>query len=205
MSELPFILTVCFMLLGPVKLIPAFGGATRELDLRLKRSVAIRATIIASVLCAVLALAGEYVLGRYRISVDALRLTGGVVLAVASLKSIFLKPQPPGPSSGTPGAMQLAVAPVAVPGIVPPAGIAAILIFMMLAPQYPGAPQALALSLAIVMVLNFLTMYFIDVFAKTPAVALVLVVLGSTFGLVQLALGIELLVKALTSLGLFGG
>lgn len=204
MSELAFILTVFFMLLGPVKLIPAFGGATRDTDLRFKRSVAIRATLIAAVLCVLLALAGEYVIGRYRISMDALRLSGGLILVIASLNGIFKKTPPPAAPAGSPGAMQLAASPVAVPGIVPPAGVAAILIFMMLAPQYPGTPQAVAIALVVVMVLNFLTMYFIDALLK-PAVMLVLVVFGSALGFVQLALGVELIVRGLGNLGLFQG
>ena len=73
---------------------------------------------------------------------------------------------------------------------------------MMLAPQYTGMMQAVAFSLAVVMVLNLLTMFFIDQVMR-PGVMLVLTVLASVFGLVQLGLGMELIVNAFKQLGLF--
>ena len=111
------------MLLGPIKLIPSFSGVTRGTDVRFKRSVAIWGVVIASVLCAFVALSGETLLGRYRISIDAVRIAGGLVLMISALLAIFQKAQPPSPGTGTPTAVQLAASPVAVPGIVPPAGV----------------------------------------------------------------------------------
>ena len=162
MEQFSFAFTIFFMLLGPIKLIPSFAGLTRGTEARFKRSVAVRGAVIASALCAVVALAGGILLGKYRISIDALRIAGGLVLLIAALQVIFHKTQPSSPKSGTPTALQLAASPVAVPGIVPPAGVAAILLFMMFAPVYPGMKQAVAICLAIIMVLDFLVMYFID-------------------------------------------
>lgn len=201
MEQFSFIFTVFFMLLGPVKLIPSFAGVTRGADGRFKRDVAIRGAVIAAVLCGFVALAGEALLGKYRISIDALRISGGLVLLIAALQVIFQKAQPPSPGPGTPTALQLAASPVAVPGIVPPAGVAAILIFMMLAPQYPGMTQAVAICLAIMMVLDFLVMYFIDWVMKTPGLMIVLTVLGSVLVFVQVGLAIQMVLSALKSLG----
>ena len=58
MEQLAFIFTTFFMLLGPVKLIPAFAGLTQGADIQFKRSVAIRGTVIAAALCVFVALAG---------------------------------------------------------------------------------------------------------------------------------------------------
>ena len=58
MEQFSFIFTVFFMLLGPLKFIPAFAGLTQGADSRFKRDVAIRGVVIASVLCAFVALAG---------------------------------------------------------------------------------------------------------------------------------------------------
>ncbi len=138
MEQFPFIFTVFFMLLGPLKVIPPFAGLTRGLDSRFKRDVAIRGAVLASLLCVFVALAGGTLMGNFRISLGGLRLSGGLVLLIAALQVIFRKAQPPTPSSGSPTALQLAVSPVAVPMIVPPAGVAALLLCVMLAPQYPG-------------------------------------------------------------------
>lgn len=202
MSQFSFIFTVFFMLLGPIKLIPSFSAVTRGADSRFKRRVAIWGAVIASLLCAFVALAGETLLRRYRISIDALRISGGVVLLVAALQAIFQKARAPSPSSSTPTAIQLAASPVAVPSIVPPAGVAAILLFMMLEPQYPGTPQAVAIALTLMMVLDFLVMYFIDTVMKTPGLMVVLTVLGSVLLFVQVDLAIQIILVALKSLGL---
>ena len=89
MEQFSLIFTVFFMMLGPVKLIPSFGGLTRGADTRFKRAVAIRGAVIASALCVFVALAGGTILGRYRISIDAVRISGGLVLLIAALQVIF--------------------------------------------------------------------------------------------------------------------
>ena len=201
MENFSFIFTIFFMLLGPVKLIPLFAGLTRGADIRFKRAVAIRAFLIASALCVFVALAGGTLVSRYRISVDALRIAAGLVLLIAGLQIIFQKAQPLRPSSSTPTALQLAASPLAVPGIVPPAGVAAILICMMLAPDFPGMEQAVAICLVTMMVLDFLVMYFIDQGMKTPGLTIVLTVFGSVLVFVQVGLAIEIILTALKSLG----
>jgi multiple antibiotic resistance protein len=201
MDQLSFVFTIFFMLLGPIKLIPSFAGLTRGADAWFKRDVAIRGTVIASALCAFVALAGGTLLGKYRISLDAVRIAGGLVLLIAALQVIFQKAHSSSPNSGKPTAIQLAASPVAVPSIVPHAGVAAILICMMLAPQYPGMTQSVAICLATMMVLDFLVMYFIDRIMKTPGLMLVLTMLGSVLVFVQAALAINMILTALKSLG----
>lgn len=205
MEQFAFMFTTFFMLLGPIKLIPAFAGLTQGSDVRLKRSVAIRGTVIAAALCGFVALIGATLLGKYRISLEALRISGGLVLLISALQVIFQRTQPTRPSSGTPSALQLAAAPVAVPMIVPPAGIAVILVCVMLAPQYPGTPQAFAICLAVMMVLDFLVMYFIDRVLKTPGLGLALTVLGSVLVFVQVCLGMQTILNGLKGLGVVGG
>ena len=203
MEQFPFIFTTFFMLLGPLKLIPVFAGLTQGADVRFKRSVATWGTVIATALCVFVALAGGALLGKYRISLEALRISGGLVLLIAALQVIFQKVSPTRPSSGTPTPLQLAVAPIAVPGIVPPAGVAAILLCAMLAPQYPGTMQAVAICLAIMMMLDFLVMYFIDRIMKTPGLGLVLTVLGSVLIFVQVCLAMQTILNGLKGLGVF--
>ena len=201
MEQFSFIFTIFFMLLGPIKLIPSFAGLTRGADARFKRDVAVRGVVIASALCVFVALAGGTLLGKYRISLDAVRIAGGLVLLISALQVIFRKTESSSPSSDKPAAMQLAVSPVAVPMIVPYAGVAAILICMAHAPQYPGVTQSVAIALAIMMVLDFLMMYFIDQVVKTPGLAIILSVLGSVLVFVQAALAINMMLVALRSLG----
>ncbi len=200
MDQISFIFTILFMLLGPIKLIPSFAGVTRGADAAFKRSVAIRGVVIAAALCLFVALLGGALLGKYRISINAVRIAGGLVLLVSALQVIFQRGPAVKPASGTIPAIQLAASPVAVPNIVPPAGVAAILIMMMMAPQYPGMMQAVLICLAIVMLLDFLVMYFIDWVMKTPGLPLVLMVLGSVLVFVQACLAVQMVLVALKEL-----
>lgn len=201
MEHFSYILVLFFMLLGPLKLIPPFAGLTQGADVQFKRDVAIRGVVLASALCVLVALAGVTILGNFRISLEALRISGGLVLLISALQVIFQKTQPSRPGSGTHSALQFAVSPVAVPMIVPPAGVAVILICVMLAPQYSGTYQAIAICLATIMVLNFLVMYFIDQVLKTPGLTIVLTVLGSVLVFVQVCLAIETILNGLKGLG----
>ncbi len=201
MELFSFIFTIFFMLLGPLKLIPFFSGVTQGSDSRFKRDVAILGVLIAAAICAFVVLAGEIILNKYRISIEAVRIAGGLVLMISALLAIFHKAHPSSPHSGTSTASQLAASPVAVPGIVPPAGIAAILICTMLEPQYPGVVQAVALCLGIMLALDFLVMYFIDRVMKTPGLMIVLFALGSVLAFVQVALAVQIILVAFKHLG----
>ena len=61
--------------------------------------------------------------------------------------------------------------------------------------------QAVAICLAIMMVLDFLVMYFIDRVMKTPGLMIVLTVLGSVLVFVQAGLAIQMILNALKNLG----
>lgn len=202
MEKASFIFTIFFMLLGPIKLIPLFGGLTTGADSQFKRAVAIRSIVIVAVLCAFVLFAGGWLVTRYEISLAALRIGAGLVLLIAALLVIFQATKPPAAGPGTSSAMQLAVSPLAVPGIVPPAGIAAILICAMLAQSSPGMMQAVAICLAIVIVLDFLVMWFIDRVLKTPGLGIVLTVLGSALIFLQVGLAIDAILNGIRDSGL---
>ncbi|MGE5319099.1 MAG: MarC family protein [Hyphomicrobiaceae bacterium] len=202
MEQFSFVFTIFFMLLGPVKLIPAFAAVTRGQDEAFARSTAVRATLVASAIVAFLVLAGGKLVGNYHISIDALRIGGGLVLLIAALQTIFPRPQAEAKSEqASPAPLQLAIAPLATPIIIPPAGVAAVLIFTMLAAEYPGMLQAVAIALAIIMVLNFIVMYFNRAIMKIPGLLMVLQVLGAVLIFMQVALSVETMLAALRHMG----
>jgi multiple antibiotic resistance protein len=200
MEHLAFVLTIFFMLLGPIKIIPAFGTLTRDADIQFKRALAIRGCLIASALVLLVALLGSTLLDKYHISFNALRIGGGLVLVIAALNTIF-HPAASVQSSPQASLMQIAASPLAIPVIVPPAGIAAVLIFTMLAPDYPGMWQAIAIAATIMMILDFLVMYYFDLVMKTPGLMTILQVAGAVLVFVQVCIGIEIILRALNDLG----
>lgn len=198
-----FIFTIFFLTLGPVKIIPAFAKLTQSMPLKFKREVALKGILIATAMCLYVALLGEGILRNYEISLEALEIAGGLILLISALIAIFPILQPPNPSRSQPTALQLAIAPVASPIVVPPVGVAAILIFIMLAPRYPGMNFAIAKALLIMLVLDFLVMFFIDKIIKVPGLLLLLQVFGSVLVFVQVALAIETILDGFRNLGVF--
>lgn len=200
MEHFSFVFTIFFMLLGPVKLIPAFAGVTRGADEQYRRAAAVRGALIATAAVAVVALIGEDLLVKYRISIDAVRIVGGLVLLLSALNTIFPKTQQQPSGAGTLTPLQLAVSPLATPIIVSPAGVAAILIFMMMTPEFPGLARYVAIALAIIMTLDLLVMYFNSTIMKVPGLMMFLQVLGSVLIFIQGALAIETILIALRHL-----
>jgi multiple antibiotic resistance protein len=128
------------------------------------------------------------------------RIAGGLVLLIAALNTIFRKPQTEQAKPGA-NATQLAASPLAIPAIVPPAGVAAILIFIMLAQENPRMWTAIGIALTVMMILDFLVMYFIDFVLLTPGLMLALQVVGATLIFMQVCIGIEIILRALKDMG----
>lgn len=205
MERFPFVLTIFIMLLGPVHLIPAFAGLTRGSEVSFKRAVAWRGAAIAAAVTVFAALAARPLVEKYHLSIESLGLAGGLLLLVSALQTIgSSKPEVELAGKGaTP--LRIALSPLATPTIVPPAGIAAILIFVMLEATYPGITQAVLIALAIVMPLNFLAMALNDKLLKIPGLVPMLQLLGAVLVFVQVALAFELIVSALRRLVAFHG
>jgi multiple antibiotic resistance protein len=197
-----YIFTIFFLLLGPIKLIFPFAATTRGLELPLKRKIAIQAAAISTLVVILLWLLGQGLLLRYEITVNALQLAGGIILFLSALKSIFSpKELPEEPSSNQPNIMQTAVN-LAVPGIVPPVGIAAILIFVMLSAERPTMQWYVLKNLLVVMGMNFLVMFFNHKIVRVPGLPYLLQITGAVLVFIQAALAMQAMVLALRNLGL---
>jgi multiple antibiotic resistance protein len=205
MEHFSFVFTILFVLLGPIKLIPAFAAITRDADEAFRKALAIRGTLIAAVVMAGVALAGSGIVAKYRISLDALRIAGGLVLLLAALGAILSPVPPPAPVPPKAPLAQLAVSPLTVPIIISPAGIAAILIFVTLPSEspgtYPGLYQAVAIALTVIVVLDFLVMFFNSSITHVPGLVLVLQAAGAVLVFIQIALAVEIILAGFHYLG----
>jgi multiple antibiotic resistance protein len=207
-ANIVYLYTIFFITLGPLKLIPIFATATRGTSLAFQRAVAMRAVLVASALLLLLALAGVSLLSRLGVSLQALQLGGGLVLLLFALSAI-LHPPPPLPTPDAPhletkeSTMRLAVTPLAVPAIVPPVGIAAVLTaFVFVVSEQPSFHAAIFVALAVMMVLDFLAMLVAHTVLEVPLVGAVLLLLGAVLSFLQVALAIQIMLRALHGLGL---
>lgn len=205
MEKEAFIFTILFLTLGPTKIIPAFANLTQAMELKFKREVAIKGIAIATSICLYVFLLGRNLLENYQISLEALEIAGSLVLLISALNALFPTAQPTNPPESQSTTLKLAITPVATPMIVPPVGVAAILIFVMLAPRYPGRDFVIAEALALMLVLDFLIMFFIDKIIKVPGLLLLLYVFGNVMVFTQVALAIQVILVALKSLGVIQG
>src|SRR6476620_7777657 len=148
MEKFSFIFTICFMLLGPIKIIPPFARLTKGKERPFKRSVAIKSSLIAATVCLFVVIAGDNLVSKYELSFAALQISGGLVLLLAAMLTIFPRSEPEADAAEDRSSLQVALG-FATPVIVPPAGVAAILIFVGFAAKYAGTYQALAIVLPI--------------------------------------------------------
>lgn len=140
---------------------------------------------------------------NYEIFLEALEIADGLVLLLSALNAISPRIQPHNPTRTEPTALQLAILPIASPIVVPPVGIASILIFIMLAPGYLGMNLAIAKALLVILILNFLVMFFVDNIVKVPGLLLLLQVFGAVLVFVQVVLAVETILDGFRSLGVF--
>lgn len=218
MVPLSYVFTIFFVTLGPLKTIPAFGGLTRNMSAHAVRSLAGRSTLIAAMIVLATALVIRTLLEKWKVSIDALLIAGGIVLFVSSIRTILQFAQPETaagkvPESGDPEAAppgtqaagaapvaRLAATPLAVPVIVTPTGIVAILAFMDIAVGNTHLTLSILGLLLLVIALNWLGMVFARPFLRIVG-ATTLQIVGWVFAVLQAGLAVEMIVIALSHLG----
>ena len=196
-ESLQKLLPLLFMMIGPIKLIPAFAMLACELDAPLRRRLALRSSLFAMLAASLAMLAGYPILSGWGASPASLSAAAGLLLLLASL------PQALGSNHGAtpplPADEQklraFAVSPLAFPLILPPYAVGVLVLF---AAYEPGLNMKLAVIAAVfvLMLLNLLAMtcarQLLDWIGATT-----FQVLGAVFGVLQIALAIEMILWAL--------
>lgn len=84
-------LATFFATIGPLDVAAVFAALTVTGTQQHKRSMAIRATLIASVILVIFALVGELLLAGLGISIAALRTAGGILLLLIAIDMVFAR------------------------------------------------------------------------------------------------------------------
>lgn len=202
---LSYVFTIFFLTLGPIKTIPAFFGLTKDASPQFRRKTALQATLISTGLCLFIAFIGRNVLGKWGVSLDALKLAGGLILLLSALKIVTMQPQPTGghrATADTPLAatIKLAIAPLSTPVIITPYGVVAILFYMVIAKGYLGLEIQILSIVLLIMLLNYLGMFFADKIMNIIGMP-ILRLIGWIFAVMQSALAIDIMLGAFKSLG----
>ncbi|MBL8579877.1 MAG: MarC family protein [Mesorhizobium sp.] len=144
-----------FAIMNPFVALPIFLALTTASDVGTVRKLAIAATVAATVMCAVVAIAGGAILDFFGITINDFRLAGGLVLLLIGLGMLNgtdseTHHRAPDQAAGSGQDSSIAFYPMAFPMIVGPGTIATILIFTS---QANTAEQRIAVGAAIACVL----------------------------------------------------
>jgi len=191
-----------FLLLGPIKIVGPFVKLTRGAEPRWCRQLALRGILLAAGALAAAAILGEKSLDNFRISVPVLAITGGLILFLTALDTVMRQSRGPtgADAEEMPLSLSLAVSPLTFPTIVTPAGIAAVIIFVTLSPDLAGK-LTIGLLLLVILILDLIAMLYARAILKW--LALPLYILGVVLGVVQVALGLNIILANLSRIGVF--
>ena len=194
------IFTFFFVMLGPLKILGPFVRSTFEMDIAESRRLAFKGVLIACLAGALAAVVGQRIIMNWGLSSSALLLAAGLIMLLIALRAILSQFQPPAPSvvnENDPGGSKISPLSLAFPNIVTPYGVAA-LILLLGASEGSRDLNIFGIFLG-VMLINFVAMWFARPILKYTSGALQ--ILSALFGVLQVALAIQLLIGGFRLLG----
>jgi multiple antibiotic resistance protein len=197
-----FIFTIFMLTLGPIKTVPAFFAITRDQAPAAMRALALKGTTVATAVSFLVALVMTGVAASWRVSSDDLRLAGGILLFAAAREMIGQVGRPVAPSTPAVPSKLSAVTPLAIPMIVTPWGVVAILFFADLAYGDSKMMAAVVGILVLIMALNLVGMLLARQIIACVGM-ITFQVLGWILAVLQAGLAVDAIVTSLRNLALF--
>jgi multiple antibiotic resistance protein len=124
-----------FVVIDPPGCAPIYASLTKGANAAQRRSMAIRAALVAAAILLVFALFGEKLLGALHIELDSFRIAGGVMLFLIAIDMVFEKRTERREERAqkiieTPEIEDISVFPMAMPMIAGPGSIASVMLLM---------------------------------------------------------------------------
>ncbi|RRJ85447.1 MarC family protein [Aestuariirhabdus litorea] len=193
--------TSLFTVVNPLSVTPIFTSMTSQLDRKITRRVAGKATLTAAIILVLFAITGEFVFRVFSITVDSLRIVGGVIFFIMGYEMIqarlsrirFDKDNLHEMESYT---QDIAITPIAIPLIAGPGAIASVIILMS---THGGVEYHLVLfvSIALVSLVTYLFLLFatpiMDRLGESGNKVLLRIM-----GLIVMVIGVEFFISGLT-------
>jgi multiple antibiotic resistance protein len=194
-----FIFTVFILTLGPIKTVPAFFAMTQNQASDSARALSLQGTMVATAVSIVIALVMTGVAASWRVSPDDLRIAGGILLFTASREMVGQLGRPASPPQSATPPQNPAITPLAIPIIVTPWGVAAILFFADLAYDDPKMSAIVVGILLLVMLLNLVGMLLArQIIARVGMISFQ--VLGWILAVLQAAFAVDAVVTSARNL-----
>jgi multiple antibiotic resistance protein len=118
-----------FAVIDPIGTVPVFIAVTSKYEERIKRRIAVKATLVSATILVFFVVAGEVILTAIDIPLSAFQIAGGIVLFLFALSMIFGESKPEQEVKLATSGSETAIFPLAVPSIASPgAMLAAVLL-----------------------------------------------------------------------------
>jgi multiple antibiotic resistance protein len=191
------IFVLFFLMLGPVKILAPFVEMTRQSDPATRRRLANRAIMLSAAALFLSAALGDTMIANFDIPLPVLALAAGLILFLVALRTILQQfaPPPPAQTETSPPSSQFLVGRLAFPTIVTPYGIAAVIVFCVLAKNDPRMLIAIVGLMLLVLLLDWLAMLFAAPILSWGHVPLQL--FAVILGVIQVSLGLQLMLRGL--------
>jgi len=151
-----------FVVIDPPGCAPIYASLTKGANATQRRSMALRAAVIAALILLIFALFGEKLLGALHIELDSFRIAGGIMLFLIALDMVFEKrtqrrEERAAKIIETPEIEDVSVFPMAMPMIAGPGSIASVMLLMS---QNEGVDRSLVIlgALGAVLLLTLLAL-----------------------------------------------
>lgn len=199
-------LTTFFATIGPIEAAVLFATLTPKMARRERQEIAVRATLIASVILAFFTLLGGPILNQLGVSIAALQTAGGVILLLIALDMIFARPNgsikltpPEGAEAQTRD--DVAVFPLATPLLAGPGAMSAGILLAANASNEPFGLLIVTASLACIMAATLLLLLLAQELNRVLGVTAQRVLIR-VFGILLAALAVQAIFNGVGASGL---
>jgi len=200
-SEIPLekMFVLLFMMTGPLRVVPMFAGLTRGFDPVVRNRLALRGVMYAAVAVLLAVFVGHIILKSWGATPQALAAATWLLLLLTALQALVGWPATPSPVKDVESNPdRLALSPLAFPTIVPPFAVGVLILFAAHFPDLESQLKMVGLAFGI-LAADLIGMRYAQQILRVIGMS-TLQILGAIFGVLQLALALQMILWAVQSL-----
>lgn len=191
-----------FAIMNPFVNLPIFLALTAGFSIAEQRTLALKITIFSAIMCAVILVAGQQIIGFFGVTIDQFRIAGGAVLAhiawsMLNGSSIASHHGTDTEQDHMQDLSSLAFYPITFPMIVGPGTIATLIIYAGHAQNGEGL-IAVGGVVAVILAMLFAVLFFASFFGKVLSDTM-RVIMTRLMGMILLAISVEMIVAGLSA------
>ena len=146
-----------FAILNPISVLPTFLSLTDDLDDSEKHRIVLNSTMAVLIIGLVLAIAGNYILGFFHVSISGLQVGGGILLMTIAIEMLGGLPR----TKSIEQTDEIAIVPIATPLLIGPGTMTTIIVL-----SASSSIIALCLSVLVVSIITFLLLRYSNILVK---------------------------------------